>query len=288
MPSDQLLVFFRDYPTLSASALAQFISSVDPDEKEECEIQPLTEQVHAADDETRKLGLEDEPLRVSGMLLSLGEFNLSVLAHNIPAPDTRCITQSNLREEIKQSLRDHSAFALLTLTGGEQYSPRERVVMLTKIALGLCEQGAIGIGCPGGMTAIDCQTLQSMVRIMRDNDSSLWKILREDGAPRILYSNKLLYGHDEREWVISFGLSLLRLPDLAVAIGDASETEQAAEVLEDLLDYLIQKGPVLQPGQTLSVRQQTYVVEEPPADLEVFQRDNGVLVLTRQSQAAVE
>jgi len=138
------------------------------------------------------------------------------------------------------------------------------------------------------MTAIDCQTLQSMVRIMRDNDSSLWKILREDGAPRILYSNKLLYGHDEREWVISFGLSLLRLPDLAVAIGDASETEQAAEVLEDLLDYLIQKGPVLQPGQTLSVRQQTYVVEEPPADLEVFQRDNGVLVLTRQSQAAVE
>jgi len=284
MPSDQFLVFFNEYRQIDSAALAKFVRETDPDETEELELQTLEEQIRPAGKESRELGLGDEPLRMSGLLITLGEFSVSVLVHNVAAPVQLCIEESHLKPQLKERLAAHQAFALLTLTGGEQYRPMERVVLLAKIALGLCEQGAIGIGFPEGMTAIDAETFRRMASLMKEQGGSLWKSLREQAAPSILYSNKLLYEDEDRTWVVTFGYNILRLPDLAGVLSEGMTVEDMSGVLDDVLDFLLEKGPVLQTGQVISARQRPFAISEPPEGHELLKRELGMLVL-RETKA---
>lgn len=283
MPNDQFLVFFDEYRQVDVPALAKFLKETDPDETEEVEIQPLQEKVREPDDETRGLGLGENPLRISAYLLTLADFNLSIIVHNIPAPDQLCIEQSHLKAELKELLHSHKSFALLTLSGGEQYRPMERVVLLSKVALGLVVQGALGAGCPEGLTAIDSATFQRLAAVMQEKGESLWKSLRDEGAPSVLYANKVLIEEDGEPYILTFGNSLLRLPDVAGKVSEGMEPQEMAAVLDEITGHMLQKGPVLQAGQNVGLFNRTYLIIEPPAEQEIFSRPNGVLLLIEQT-----
>ena len=278
---DQLLIFYQDYPTFDPAALAKTINTCDTAEGEDCIAEQVDQQIKPSDDSTRKMGLGDEPLRIGTLLLSLGEFHLSVITHNLPAPDISCIEHSRLREPLKERLRQHKAFALLTLTGGEEYAPIERVVFLFKTALALVQDPtALGIGCPGGQTALDRDVFLQMVEAPKRHESTLWAALRLENVPIELFTNILRVDHEGTPWFVTFGHNLLRLPDLALKSDAQVSDEEAVELLHGIRGYLLENGPVIQPGHRLGGPGKAYVASDPPEDLEFLKREMGLLVIS--------
>ena len=281
MPSDQLLVFFDEFPTINAEALAMYINKADADENEDVVAELVPEQVREPDDETRELGLGDQPLRVGACLLTMGEFGMSIITHNVPAPDVSCVDHSRLRPEIKERLKQHRAFALLTLTGGESYAPIERVIFLYKAAMGLCQQGGLGVGCPEGHSAIQCELLERMIETSKQHESTLWKSLRVDHVPLELFTNTSIIEEADQRWVVTFGQNMLRLPDLAMRMQDEDDPESIATLMRNVTLYMLDGKYPIQAGQQIKAEQGVYVFSDPPEDKLFLRRDLGLLVMER-------
>src|SRR5262245_45582715 len=102
----QMVVYFDEFPDIDPEKLQDFINSCDPSEESDCE-------VSLVDDMPRG------EVRLGGIAIELGEFVMGILTHGVPSPEIATIEHSRLSDKLKQKLKGHGAFALLTNTGGE-------------------------------------------------------------------------------------------------------------------------------------------------------------------------
>src|SRR5262249_5089065 len=122
----QMDVYFPSYPALDYEALVLFVRGCEPGDGG-CEVTTLEEHEN------------EEGLRVGGFTLSLGHMVGAALRHNVPSPAADLIlANSSLSKAVRDQLAGHGAFALLTQLGGEDLRPVERVLLLYKVAAGLC------------------------------------------------------------------------------------------------------------------------------------------------------
>ncbi len=139
---------------------------------------------------------------------------------------------------------------------------------------------ALGIGCPEGQTAIDRDVFLKLVEAPKQHESTLWASLRKDNVPLELFTNILKVEHEGTRWFVTFGHNLLRLPDLALKADEQISDEQALELLHGIRGYLLDNGPVIQPGHRLGGPGRAFIASDPPEDLEFLKRDLGMLVIS--------
>lgn len=282
MSSSQLLVFFDEFPNIDPEVLADRINACDAGEPDVCTVEKMDEMHGVPSEQAAAMGLKAKDLRIGTLAISLGDFKIAVLIHSCPAPN-HCIDAAVLADEVKQRLREHQAFALLTLLGGEGYGAMERIVALYKTAFGLLDQGAIGVGCEESLLAYPREFLLNLESLGSEDRGALWTALREQGEPRQLFVRCLVTQVRGERWVMTAGHGLLDLPDLACRISNEAEFRDATKWFSDILDYLLEKGPVIEPGHTMGYDEKVAIeFSAPGAGQDWMKRENGVLILARE------
>lgn len=273
----QLEVYFPAFPVIDTQALADFVNGCDPEEPDNCEVEAIPA------DEAPDFGV-----KITAYRASLGNYTMALLAHSLPTPAPETIEHSRLTEEVRAELLGHEAFVLLSLHGGEEYAPVEGMVFLLKVAMGLCEQGGIGVGNPWTGVCLPAELLSEMQDLMfeeeeedeetvddEDDDGSedappgcgeceggespgLWASLREDGVPIellcdfVTLSMSEIAGPDAKGFLFaSRGFAQCGFPDLAYRARTLEEMEEVPDLFQALFSYLVANGPVINAGDTM-------------------------------------
>lgn len=130
----QMEVLFETFPEkLDVQALKESIDSLESQE-EPCEVSEYKT-------------LEQEGQKVGSFTVQLGELRAAAIIHASPLPEEMfrsTVEVMPLPDPDKETAAKHQAYALTTCLGGEEYHPIESTVLLLKLAMALCEQGALG------------------------------------------------------------------------------------------------------------------------------------------------
>src|SRR6056297_2145619 len=113
----QLDVFFSEFPTINCQKLQDFINRCDPDEPDSCEVSEVSQD-------------SSGPVKLHSWLATLGDFNMTIMAHDAPSPASHVIDEARLPGGGRAELKDHKSFALLTNIGGEGYAHYEAEIFL--------------------------------------------------------------------------------------------------------------------------------------------------------------
>ena len=173
-PPYVMAVYFKDLPEIDCAQLEEFLNSCDSEEQDKCKVQPLPEQ-------------NADGISIHGFAISMGDFFLGVLLHSVPDPDLESLLEMPMEDDTRQELAEHKAFALLNCLGGEEYIGYERMIFLYKTALGLCRQGALGVGVsPLGwfVPAPVLSRIDQETQVDHEGQPySLWRLIREEHEP---------------------------------------------------------------------------------------------------------
>lgn len=273
----QMDVYFDAFPEVDAERLQRFIQETDPAEEEECEIECIPVQEN-----------ERESLQVGGFTVSLGDLIVAALTHSMPSPAAEVIEYSKLQDDVKSRMSGHKAFALLTALGGEEYSPYEKQILLIKIAMGLCEQGALGASflhtglcLPGELLTDMAQANRKLVAASRDD--SLWLAIREDGQLRQMFAYYSLVDAAGCRWLVSRGFAFCGFPDLIAKVTQPDDLDQMAKFYDLAFSYMMQNGPVIEAGDTMGYDEKVAIrFSEVPKNLELPFPTFGLLQAARE------
>jgi hypothetical protein len=270
----QMDVYFTDYPGLDLPALARFVDEREPGEFEACEV--------------RAVGDGDAPneegLRVAAFSAFQGPMGIAALVHNTSTPAIEVIEHAAVLGPVRQQLAAHRAWALLTLVGGDDLAPVERMLYLYKVAAGLCEQGGIGVGnlhtgrvFPGGLMR------DLFGKSPESGETSIWDILRHHGEPIELLAH---FGQVEllgKRYLATCGFGYCGLPDLVWEYTNARDTDDVTQMFKNCFTYMMEHGPVIQPGHTVGYDENVaFRFSEPPEGLELPYPNIGVLVMKKE------
>lgn len=266
---NQMDVYFSAFPAIAPRKLQDWINGCDPDESDTCEVKLVSEEEMLKKHGEFNVG---QPaiaggIRLSGLIVTLGDFAVMALAHNVPSPaGEEVIGNSRLSEEMKKELLTHQAFILLSLFGGDQYAPIEKTIFLFKIVLGLAEQGAIGVGNPHVGIAFPARILakfHASTPGMGSPDNkpmTLWRSMREFGEPRQLLTEVvglppaiLDPQADKGILLLTRGHVQLGFPNLMIHAASEKDAAKAAETLINIYHYLFENGPVIADGHTIGL-----------------------------------
>lgn len=130
----QMEVLFEEFPEkLDTQALKTAIDSLESQE-EPCEVSEYR-------------CVQEEGRQVGSFSVRLGDMQVAGIVHASTMPEEimrSTVEVMALPDSDKQAAATHKAYALITCLGGEEYHPVEPMVLLLKIAMTLCEQGAMG------------------------------------------------------------------------------------------------------------------------------------------------
>ncbi|MEN6627504.1 MAG: DUF4261 domain-containing protein [Candidatus Sumerlaeia bacterium] len=279
----QMDVYFDSFPTLDADRMAAFINSIDPGE-DPCEITRPSE-------ETIQEWQSGEKIKLDGFVASLGDFNMLILVHSVPSPAAEAIQDSNLPPDQKARLGAHKAFALLNNTGGDKYRGYESLIFLYKVAMAMCEQGALGVGNIHTDHFFHREILMQMLEIKNNpgpdgKNHTLWDVMRHFAEPRQLLMNitrfKDAAGGD---WAATRGFSFCGFPDFICPMDGKMKPDEICDVFNMLFSYLMENGPVIAAGHTIGPDERhAYRFSEPPAGVELPYPAVTVLAIDKEQK----
>jgi hypothetical protein len=269
-----MTVYFDSFPALDAKELARFVNESDPGEADTCTI------------ELAKDG-EMNGLRLQAFAAQLGNFAMMIMVHSVPSPDREQIEESALNPEVKRKLMGHQAFALLTNMGGGDYAPYENLIFLYKVALGMCKQGATGILLPHVGICLPARAILGIHDSIAGDGTpgqTLWKVIREEGQPWLLFARSGRIETGGSNWLISRGFSFCGFPDILYKFEPGEDLSEITTFLENIFSYMMTNGPVIQAGHTMGHDKNiAFRFSDPPADLEFPFDVYDLLMVTRES-----
>jgi hypothetical protein len=281
----QLEVYFAEFPEIDPHRLARFINECDPDEPDACTIEIAT------DPERVRGGTECDDLRIHGLTATMGEFSMAIALHGVPSPAIWVIEESGLPTASREELGRHKAFALLGNVGGKQYAPYENMIFLYKMALGLCQQGALGLGNPWTGMCFPKELLLGLLAAHSepasegDEPRTLWKTVREEGQPFELFAQIGSAQAGGRHWLLTRGFAHCGFPDFLYAPEAGEDLEEITEFFQNAFSYLMLRGPVIAPGHTMGYDENlSFRFDTPPADLKFPFATHDLLRVTRAGQ----
>jgi hypothetical protein len=270
----QMDVYFAAYPTLDLAALARYIDGCEPGAFEACEVRPVGD-----DDRPNAQGL-----RVGAFAAFQGSMSLGALVHNVPSPAAHLIEHAALPEATRQQLAAHSAFALLTVVAGDDLIPVERVLFLYKVAAGLCEQGALGVGNLHTGRALPSEALRELFgKPPAEEEASIWEVLRDYGEPIELLAQFHQLELLGKRYLATCGYGQCGLPDLVWEWTNAAEADEVAQMFKNVFGYMMQHGPCIRPGHTVGyTKDVAFRFTEPPEGLELPYPTTEVLLMRKE------
>jgi hypothetical protein len=248
-------VYLKEFKDVDSDRIAAFIEECAPGESP-CAIQ--------------RMSAGDLPMeRAFGYTLEIGEFALAFVVHDNPSPESWVIEASPFEDDVKEALLAHRAYALLVATGGEDYPSYERLLVLLKVAMALCDQGALGAGCPQTGMLHPAENLLHALEVGRDAPveapASLWKAVREIHQPRELLAEIMVVEMDRYTLLVTQGFAWCGFPDLIYELDDEEDPEPVVDLFDMLFDYFENAG--------------RYRFDGRPEDLALpFQSGNALLV----------
>jgi hypothetical protein len=272
----QMDVYFDSYPALDLEALARFVDGCEPDAFEPCEAREVGDP---------KQPENAEGLRVGAFMVSQGSMYMAALVHSVPSPAADMIRHSGLSPEARDSLLAHSSFVLLTQLGGEELPPVERLLFLYKVAAGLSQQGAIGVGnlftgrvLPGGLLR------DLFEEPLPDPELTRWEILRTHGEPAELLVQLGPVELQGRRYLATCGYGHCGLPDLLWEYTNPQEAEEVAQMFRNCFTYMMQNGPVIQAGHTMGYDENVaFRFGKCPEGVELPYSTLGVLLVSKET-----
>ena len=230
----QLLVLFNAFPEIDARRLARVVLSLEP-------------QLQAYDIVGFEIAHHQSGKRVAMGLASLGTEQVAIAMHEWPVPqDLAHFTVGSFSRArgTKASLARHRCYALCTYVG--EARPIERYVALYKVALGLLEQGAVGIANHQTWSAYPAEAVREVLA-----QPGAWERLRTHGSPAELLVGLVRVWVDGELWVVTRGHYLFRLPELATKARGYAEAQELRTVFNKTFSYLFKDGLTGQARQKL-------------------------------------
>jgi hypothetical protein len=267
----QMDVYFSEFPQIDAARLEKFINDSDPGE-DPCTIEKSPDP-------------DGGEIQLGGYLASLGEFSMMMLLHGVPSPAADIITHSPLPEPVKNTMEKHKAFALLTNFGGEGYRPYENQIFLLKVAMGLCDQGAMGASFVHLGACFPSDLLLGLHGAARDADGhTLWKSIREDAEPMQLLANIAGLECGGRRFLVTRGFAFCGFSDFIYEPSPGEDMTEVTAFFQNAFTYLMANGPVIQAGHTMGYDENVaFRFSEPPSDLSLpFETYSRLLMVTRE------
>lgn len=278
----QMEVYFDSFPQIDVERIKRFFNECDPQEEEPLEMDEVVSDTPCSS--------EEQPIRVSCYSASLGDMVMGILVHSVPSPCEDTILGSRLREETKQKLLGHKAFALFTSMGGEQYPPYEQQIFLLKMAMAMCEQGATGAGYPHLQIAFPAGLLLDILNASQNEPGeeakTLWSSIREDGEPMELFADIVAFEADGERWLATRGFAFCGFPDFIYKITPGDDYRDVAERFHSVFPYLMVHGPVIQAGHTMGYDENVaFRFADVPEDLEIPFDTYGKMLLVTKAEA---
>jgi hypothetical protein len=268
----QIVVYFVGEPQIDYTKLCEFLNGCDPDEEDKFVVV------------TDKPALENPSLhggevRLSGAGLRLGDFVFMALGHDVPDPERALLDNPRIPAPMRETLKKHTGFVLVSLFGGVEYPPMERMVVLLKVAVGMFAQGGIGLSIPAFQMAYTAEFIEQLMRVP---DTTLWQLMREEGEPSQLLTHTGLREKDGARWLCTIGNEFYGLPDFASRVANEKEYKKGRQFVDNLMLYLWQKGPVIEAGHTMGYDEKAIArFTEPSAEEQWLVPEGNELLIIR-------
>lgn len=315
-PSYQAMILFREFPEVDGARLREVINALEPEE-EACEVSEFSVGTLEPSSEAAEfLPAECLGRRIGTGVVSWSDLRLAIVLHDWRAPEESLQFAAGAGRNlpaVSDALDGHQAYALINcLDVRGELHPLERMLLLIKSAIAMEDQGALAYVNEHNATFFPAELLRQLGEVAResvkmagaadeDGDAaeaepdveeeeerlSLWDSLRQDGLPPELLVS-LIPVEDERGqlWFVTRGHAQCELPELAFQADTIASYEEVGGHFKVIFSYMIQNGPVLRPGHTLSYDEHALIrFSEVPDDREFLGSPYGTLLVTVEPAA---
>jgi hypothetical protein len=151
------------------------------------------------------------------------------------------LSDPNLGEKVAHDIRTHAGFFLI-----EYAAARDRISQLTEFASKIM----ISLLRSGGCLGYTCVTSQVFRTTAWAIDTLEGEELRSVTLFKLL-TNVHFVKENSSCWMHTHGLDQFGVPDLEMRFGDEIEYNEQYRVLANAARYMIERGPILKPGDTI-------------------------------------
>lgn len=249
----QACALYDFFPHLDAHALAVRIMSLEP-AAPPVEVTPL------------RMRADSQGATAHG-LVSQGDVYVAmqVLARPLPTRALRrTVAIAPIEPEARERLAAHRVHMTCTVLGGSPPATGaggtvEGFVLLLKLGIGLCEQGALAVVNETAATCLTAETMGGVAAtaamanaapsiggaavVGEHGPDSLWESLRVEGAPAELLVGLMPVDIDGALWLVTAGHGLFGLPELAYAARGLEEYNEVEGGFRALFYHLYEQGP---------------------------------------------
>mgnify|MGYP001095260310 CR=1 FL=1 len=321
-PAYQAMILFREFPRLDIARLREAINALEPAE-EACEVSEFSiGTLEPSSKAAEFLPREYIGRHIGTGVVSWSDLRLAIVLHEWRAPEESLQFAAGAGRSlpaVSEALDGHQAYALVNcLDVRGEFHPMERMILLIKCAIAMADQGALAYVNEHNATFFPTELLTQLGEVARssvapaDEDFgadeleaepdglatkdeedeegerlSLWDSLRKDGLPPELLVS-LIPVEDEygQLWFVPRGHAQCELPELAFKADSLARYEEIDGHFKNIFSYMVQNGPVLQPGHTLGYDEHALMrFSEIPADREFLGSPYGTLLVTLEPSA---
>lgn len=263
----QLLSLFNGFPDIDTPRLCQYIEEIEA-RSQFCKVSDF------------KISQRRDNKRVATGLISLSDLHIAIIIHEWPLPETiaRCtIGASHWTNETKTMLLSHTCYALCTCVG--EAKPIEKLIALYKVALGLINQGAIGIANEQTWSCYPAKVFEMLKK------PGTWESLRTEGIPAELVIGFVKTEVEGQLWFLSKGHFLFGLPELAFKAQNHSQAEDLCNIFKNVFYYLFENGPIIRADDTMEIKDGILLRFTAPSPKQKFlESPTGMLVVRLSSK----
>ncbi|PQV64386.1 protein of unknown function (DUF4261) [Abditibacterium utsteinense] len=242
----------------------------------------------SSDELTRSLRAYDASLNAATVSLvdggegsALGEARFGIHAVQIvvfgfPMPKEpleACVLPAPFDQETKQQVRAQQAHALLFYRGQSE-NISEQYIALALVAGALCGHGGLAVLNKNARAALPARVFTP--------EMGASKIEFFDTLPPLyLFAGFVKYEIEGKRgvWMRTHGLQLWDLPNLATLVESHARGAEVFDIFSNVIDYMINKGPILCAGHTMQIGEDIYIkLREPGAEEAKISDENELLI----------
>lgn len=223
---------------------------------------------------TFEIGLTTDDAGAQLGVAAWGSHAVKVVVFNAPMPPAaveECVAPSHYDQERKAQARAHQAHALLYY-GGQERDVLEQYLALEAVAASL-QENAVCVLNPNAHTSLPAPALQGDTRKI-----DFFEFLR---AIPLLYlpCGFVKYNLPDGVFMRTHGAHVFGIPDLGSAVESHQQGSELFDTFNDVMNYMREKGPVLEAGHTMQVGENLHMKLRAPTPDDPFFDDEGALLI---------
>ena len=270
----QMDVYFDDLPALDPLRVQKALDGYDPGQPP-CVMHRVPDSALPGQSGAREPAREAcGSARLESFAAQLGDLWAIVMLHSMPSPASGIVEGSRLKPESKARLLAHRAFALVTCFNAGTHRPFENVIFMHKLAMAMCEQGALGAAMIHTGIVLPKEALLGLACASRQGHGNspgaraadtVWSSVRRMGGPMRLFADVGTFEDRGRHYMATRGFSFCGFPDLICPLGESENPADVAAMFEDAFSYMMVNGPVIGAGHKMATgKSAAFRFDKPP------------------------